>query len=132
MTRIVGEADIARNTLQVKVAIRNPDPRMHPEMLCRVEFSGSTPSTASGPVPQPGASWIPESAVHEREGTSAVAWVVDPVSETASPRKIQLSGAEEDGLVLVREGLQAGAKVIIGDVSGLQPGSRVRLLGDSQ
>ena len=33
ITRILGEADLQRNTLQVKVRIENPHPRLRPEML---------------------------------------------------------------------------------------------------
>jgi len=38
VSRIVGQADIQRNTLQAKVAVIDPDPRLRPDVLCRVEF----------------------------------------------------------------------------------------------
>ncbi|MGI9241542.1 MAG: HlyD family secretion protein, partial [Verrucomicrobiales bacterium] len=38
VSRIVGTADLQRNTLQAKVRIIEPDPRLRPEMLCRVKF----------------------------------------------------------------------------------------------
>ena len=38
LTRISGEADLQRNTLQVKVQILNPDKRLRPEMLCQAKF----------------------------------------------------------------------------------------------
>ena len=38
VTRILGEADLQRNTLQVKVSLLNPDPKLRPEMLCRAKF----------------------------------------------------------------------------------------------
>ena len=38
MTRILGEADLQRNTLQVKVSLLQPDPKLRPEMLCRAKF----------------------------------------------------------------------------------------------
>ena len=38
LSRILGEADFQRNTLQVKVQILDPDLRLRPEMLCRAKF----------------------------------------------------------------------------------------------
>jgi multidrug resistance efflux pump len=38
VSRIVQEADVAKNTLQVKVAITDPDAALKPEMLARVRF----------------------------------------------------------------------------------------------
>ena len=38
VVRLAGEADLQRNTLQVKVLLEDPDPRLRPEMLCRGEF----------------------------------------------------------------------------------------------
>ena len=40
VTRIVHEADIQKNTLEVKVAIHNPTAALKPEMLARVKFLG--------------------------------------------------------------------------------------------
>ena len=135
VTRITGEADITRNTLQVKVGIEAPDSRMRPEMLCRVEFieqqgrplGGGEQGTANGL-----GVWVPEAAVKDRNGPAARVWVFDPVSETVSPRDVQLVGTPDDGLVSVREGLWAGAKVVVGDVTELRPGGRVRIEGEPQ
>src|ERR1043165_676015 len=38
VTRVLHQADIQKNTLQVKVAIKNPRPELRPEMLARVQF----------------------------------------------------------------------------------------------
>ena len=38
ITRILGEADLQRNTLQVKVSLIDTHPRLRPEMLCRAKF----------------------------------------------------------------------------------------------
>ena len=38
LSRILGQADLQRNTLQVKVQILNPDSQLRPEMLCRAKF----------------------------------------------------------------------------------------------
>ena len=125
VTRITGEADIARNTVQVKVRIVDPDPIMRPEMLCRVEFQAA----ATGNVPRSGGGaqtlWLPESALVSRESDQAVVWVVDRVRETVSRTPITLGGEERDGLVSVRSGVPAGAHVVVEGYEGLRDGVRV-------
>ncbi len=46
VSRIVGTADLQRNTLQAKVRVIDPDPRLRPEMLCRVKFLQTAAATA--------------------------------------------------------------------------------------
>ncbi|MGL4398955.1 MAG: HlyD family secretion protein, partial [Luteolibacter sp.] len=49
VTRITGEADLQRNTLQAKVSITDPVEQLRPEMLCRVEFMGSARTGSTSP-----------------------------------------------------------------------------------
>lgn len=125
VTRITSEADITRNTLQIKVAILDPDPRMRPEMLCRVEFIGSAtraPATASGKR----LIWIPAAAVlDEGNKDTAVVWVIDPVNETAARRTITIGAEVRDGYRPVLDGLRAGEKVVINGADRLRPGALV-------
>ncbi len=130
VTRITGEADITRNTLQVKVAILDPDPRLRPEMLCRAEFIGS--STESAITAGSRLVWIPASALAENNGESAAVWVIDPVNETAEKRTITLHSEERDGYRPVREGLRAGEKVVTAGADQLRPGVRVAMQEGAQ
>jgi HlyD family secretion protein len=133
VSRITGEADITRNTLQVKVAIEQPDPRMRPEMLCRVEFMGTGQRAAGA---QRGAAnqslWIPERALTspvDAEGHSMV-WVADIVTETAHPRDVRLAASARDGMREVMEGLLAGERVVVEGMEKLKPGSKVRMANE--
>jgi RND family efflux transporter MFP subunit len=123
VTRIVGEADLIRNTLQVKVRIDDPDSRMRPEMLCRVEFlSLPTPgSTATDHFRPSETVWIPEAAI-QADGTI---WVVDALSQKAAPRELTLSSERRDGYAAVQKGLRPGERVILGTPAGLKTGVRV-------
>lgn len=123
VTRIVGEADLSRNTLQVKVALFDPDPRMRPEMLCRVEFV-ATERGARAQVPS-ASLWIPKVARQTDSQGGSFVWVVDALRGIAEPRTIRLSGEERDGWVRVIEGLRAGEKVVIRGAERLRPGARV-------
>ena len=112
VTRITGEADIARNTLQVKVRILSPDDMMRPEMLFRAEFlsvDGSSPQEEKGPTVvvdtgsgscKPG--WKPGPCMGGGSGSSDREVARDTVG--AIGRKI---------LVQIVSGLKAGARVVI-------------------
>ena len=48
ISRILGEADLQRNTLQVKVSLIDTHPRLRPEMLCRAKFFGMSSHNKEG------------------------------------------------------------------------------------
>jgi multidrug efflux pump subunit AcrA (membrane-fusion protein) len=138
VSRIVNEADIQKNTLQVKVAITDPSPQLKPEMLARVRFSGMAqadghPGSAPSATPRAagGEQMIlaPLSLIH-RMGNTAMAWVVDRGRGTASHRTIQLGQAQIDGWVAVTAGLSPGDQ-LIADFRGLRDGQRVRVVGEA-
>ena len=52
--RVTHEADLQKNTLEVKVAVRDPSPLLRPEMLARVTFL-SGPAPTSKPTTNPSA-----------------------------------------------------------------------------
>jgi len=119
VTRIVGEADLARNTLQAKVRILDPSDALRPEMISRVEFldsGGERPAAApAGELTL----WVPREAVDDGS-----AWVVDPDSKRLESRQLTLANETRDGRVRVREGLRPGELVVLSP-SGLRAGQRV-------
>ena len=117
VTRIVGEADIQRNTLQAKVAIKDPDEALRPEMLCRVEFVRS--STSIGATSRGVKLWVPTAAI---DGESA--WVIDPDSQRVKQNKLSL-GATDGEMRAVHDGLLPGARVVL-NPSGLKSNQRVK------
>lgn len=145
VTRIVGEADVARNTLQAKVRIFAPDARLRPEMLCRVKFfaagpgdrpaagTAATPPGSAGATPEtagPGrlVVYVPETALIERTGNSAAVWIVG-TGQRAEHRTVTLRpGVVRDDHVAVAEGLRPGDRVITSRHDSLEPGVRLRLL----
>ena len=116
VSRITGEADLQRNTLQAKVRILDPVDQLRPEMLCRVEFlGGGATATAHGTL----ATWIPQEAVAD-----GFAWVVDPESKRIAKRAIRASDETRDGRVRIAEGLRPGEQVVLSP-EGLKEGQRV-------
>lgn len=147
VTRIVGEADLQRNTLQAKVAIHNPDPRLRPDMLCRAEFlaqpaEAAAPASAKSPVAAAGSPtgagagsgrrpsrvriFVPRQALAERDGTAGVVWKIDDSGNHAQPRPVELGATRRDDHLLVLSGLKPGDRVILDPPADLSPGERVR------
>jgi multidrug resistance efflux pump len=106
VTRITGEADLQRNTLQAKVSITDPVDQLRPEMLCRVEFLGVAPTGSASS--QAITTWIPEAAAND-----GIAWVCDPESKRLSKRAIKKTTETRDGFLRVSEGLRPGEWVVI-------------------
>lgn len=129
VTRITGSADLQRNTLQVKVRITEPDPRLRPEMLVRGKFY---------PVPQPRHSTdMPERTVPATSTRLVIfvpgeaikddrVWVVSK-DERAEIREIEIGDETRDGHQLVTGGVRSGERVILPPHKGLKPGDRIRI-----
>lgn len=135
VTRIDGQADIQRNTLQAKVEILNPADKLRPEMLCRAEFLA--PPKASGQATSSVASssgrvalYLPESAL-VGSGEEASAWVLDASGEHVERRELRLGGEHRDGHVRVVEGLRPGDFVVNNPPGDLDAGERVEPIKES-
>lgn len=124
VTSINGEADLQRNTLQAKVSITDPDPRLRPEMLLRAKFYNQGSTTQAGISPSNNSSrlslYVPEAAIVENSSV----WVVSP-NDRAELRSIKLSSEKRDGYIKVTEGLRSGELVILPPHSELKEGSRI-------
>jgi HlyD family secretion protein len=125
ITRVVHEADIQKNTLQVKVAIADPTSELKPEMLARVRFlsTGNTSTTKQAQLV-----FAPENLL-QRDGDKATAWVA--ARGFAEQRTIELGQSKQDGWVSITSGLQPGDQLIAGDVSQLKDSAKVRVIGES-
>lgn len=137
VTRLVHEANIQKNTVQVKVAIEDPAPELRPEMLARVRlFAGRSGGKTSGGSAAPTGSGVvmaPSAVLMKGEGGAARAWVVDQARSEARLREVRLGSRVDqvDGeWVEVTEGLRPGDRLIAGDTSGLRDGVRVRIDGE--
>lgn len=128
VTRVMHEADIQKNTLQVKVAIESPSPELKPEMLARVRFFAQ--ATEAGDATR-SALFAPDGLLERTSGSQAVAWVATPPPERAERRLVTLGPAREGTWVEVSEGLRPGDRLIAEPRAGLSPGQRVRVVGEA-
>jgi RND family efflux transporter MFP subunit len=120
VSRIAGEADVQRNTLQAKVRILDPVEALRPEMLCRAEFlappSDGRPSTTAASTL---ALWIPEAALR-----GDTVWVCDPDRKRVAQRAVKATGETRDGHVRIADGLRPGEWVVLSPAE-LTDGRRV-------
>ncbi len=127
LSRIVHEADIEKNTLEVKVAIDNPSPQLKPEMLARIKFMGSGPEDANSTALR---IFVPERLCRDRSGDKAKIWLVTAQS-TAKLQDITLGSNRQEGWVDVVSGLNLGDTLIADPIDGLEDGRKVRIKGES-
>ena len=134
VTRLVHQADISKNTIQVKVAIDDPVAQLKPEMLARVKFLAQTASEdrAAAPTARADSSvlriFVPEEVVVKHLNGTAV-WIVDAKSNTARRKVITLGSIRHDNWIETTAGLNPGDAVIT-TPQGLEEGQRVRILGE--
>ncbi|HLF56610.1 MAG TPA: efflux RND transporter periplasmic adaptor subunit [Thermoanaerobaculia bacterium] len=97
--RLGAELDVSSRTLEVEAEIANPEGRLRPGMLARLELSRQKLE---------GALVVPQSAVIDLEGSKAVYVIEDGRAER---RQVTLGPAFGEEVVV--EGLAAGDKVIV-------------------
>ncbi len=89
--RLVHEADLNKNTLQVKVRIEEPDPLLRPEMLCRARFEVKNDGAERPAGDRPSVVLVRTAAI--RDGA---VFVYDP-TEGGKARRVPVRTIREDG-----------------------------------
>ncbi|MBU6178599.1 MAG: efflux RND transporter periplasmic adaptor subunit [Verrucomicrobia bacterium] len=110
---IDNQLDPATGTIRARAVFPNPDKLMAPGFFARVRVPGS--ARYEGRL-------IPDRAIVDDQGISHV-WVVDG-ENTATYRKVA-TGPLLDGLRVVREGLQAGERIVVDGVMAVRNGTKV-------
>lgn len=123
------QADIQKNTLQVKVALRSPPPTVRPDMLVRVTFLAPATERPTAATPELRL-LVPRSLVESSDGGSAV-WVADQAQGVARRRSVTLGSAGGE-FVEVRSGLNPGDRLIVGGRDSLRDGEPIRVTGEEE
>jgi RND family efflux transporter MFP subunit len=122
------QADIQKNTLQVKVALLNPPPTLRPDMLVQATFLAPRPPAAADPNSQPLRVLVYRQLVDTGDGGSYV-WLADQAAGRARRRPVQL-GVTSGEFVEVSAGLTPADRLISGGREGLRDGDRIRVTGE--
>ncbi len=125
VTRIAHQADIGKNTVEVKVAIEDPSPLLKPDMLARVKFFTAPPGGGAVPADFSALTvYAPQRAVKGAADQSHV-WVITPGESRLRRQAVKLGVARGDGWIAVTDGLQPGDVLVDEPGSNLQEGQRV-------
>lgn len=127
VTRILGEADLQRNTLQVKVSLLNPNPKLRPEMLCRAKFFGSNSENHS--ENQEVKVFVSEIVPMSSQNAEVELFVISKNGNQAEQRRVKFGNLIKEGFIEVLEGLLPGDKIIINPAPKLRAGDRIKVVG---
>jgi RND family efflux transporter MFP subunit len=129
---ITSQADIGKNTLQVKVSIDEPPAVIKPDMISQVTFlAPEFPGQGTPAEDDPLRILVPRELVEKTEA-GAVVWVIDPAANVARRRVVQLGQAGTSQLVEVTQGLSPLDKLIVAGREGISDGMRVRVTGEDR
>jgi multidrug efflux pump subunit AcrA (membrane-fusion protein) len=129
---VTSQADIQKNTLQVKVAIHDPPAVIKPEMLVQVTFiSPEQPGNQNLAEQDAIRHLIPKELVRTTPDGAAV-WVADLQTSRSRLQPVQLGRAGTDRLIEVVQGLTATDKLIVSGRDELSTGIRIRVVGEDR
>jgi RND family efflux transporter MFP subunit len=122
------QADIQKNTLQVKVAVNAPPTTLRPDMLVQATFlAPASPKTAES-LSETLRLLLPRHLVESGDGGARV-WVADQAAGVARLRAVKLGPAAGEW-VEVADGLNAADRIIAGGREGLRDGQRITVTGE--
>src|SRR5690606_23273738 len=122
---IIPTADRGKATVKVRVALKEMDPRIVPDMGVTVSFLERAPE-ADGKEAPPGVR-VPDAAITEREGGEVVFVVAGAGDDASAELRSVSTGAAGGGQRTVLSGLAPGETVILGPPAALADGDAVAI-----
>jgi RND family efflux transporter MFP subunit len=121
---IVPTADRGKATVKVRIALKERDERIVPEMGVRVSFLEAPQARADGaPPPRPSVR-VPADAIVARDGTQVAFVVVDEQAQMRAVTVVRSVGTERD----VSQGLNAGDTVVLAPPAELKQDDPVKIV----
>ena len=130
---ISSEADIQKNTLQVKVAIESPPELFKPEMLVDVTFlepKREQHDPENGDAQAATKLFLPQSFLHADESGQQYVWVADQSAGVAKRTSVEVGSPVHNGLIEIRSGLNRADRIITSDVKTLSDNVRIYVEGE--
>lgn len=132
VSRITHEADVQKNTLEIKVEVTNPSPLLKPEMLTRVRFLpsvGSAPGSGEDASAESGTTMLVPKESVTASGSSGVLWVVrDRRASRGRLERLSVSlGEVNGGWIRVLDGVRPTDLVVVAPDDSLSPNQSVRV-----
>lgn len=130
---ISSEADIQKNTLQVKVEIPDPPEVFKPEMLVDVTFLQGQDARDKERALRAQSNvvrlFVPPQLVQSGD-TGTFLWVADQSQQVAKRQSIETGPTSANGLVEVMRGLNVSSRLITSGIDSLTDGCRIRITGE--
>jgi RND family efflux transporter MFP subunit len=121
---MIPTADRAKATVKVRIAIKQKDPRIIPEMGARVSFLSEKEIAAPGAATAAAPGVIIPAEAIATSGDSSVVYVVH---DSSVERRAVRLGAKTTAGQIVIAGLSVGNTVALGDLAKLRDGARIRI-----
>ena len=116
---IIPAADRSKATVKVRIAIKQKDPRIVPDMGVHVTY---LEDMSADKGPSPAGVRVPAGAVVERDGRNVIFIAADGYAR----RRDVTAGATSGGQRMIDAGIRAGETVIVNPPANLADGKRVR------
>ncbi|QDU77488.1 Cobalt-zinc-cadmium resistance protein CzcB [Bremerella volcania] len=126
---ISSEADIQKNTLQVKVALPNPPEYFKPEMLVDVTFLAPKLEQQGDASEEEMRIYIPSEMVLNENGQT-FAWVADQAAGKARKKSITVVANPSSPMSEVLSGLNLGDRLIFNPPMDLQDDTRIEVIDE--
>jgi RND family efflux transporter MFP subunit len=126
---VSSEANIQKNTLQVKVELDSPPVVFKPEMLVDATFLAPKPAESATAASEELQLYVPQSSILHGDGGSFV-WVADQSSGRARKASVTAGRVAPGGIQEVTRGLTAGGHIIVRGQENLRDGQRIKVAGE--
>ena len=119
-------ADIQKNTLEVKVAIKSPPEVIKPEMLVDVTFLAPKRPATTKSSSESVHLFVPKNLVLQ-EGDRSFVWVADQSGRVARKTPVETGSRGSRNLIEITSGLTDTSKIISTPTNNLSDGVRIRI-----
>jgi hypothetical protein len=123
---VSSEANIQKNTLEVKVALDSPPAVLKPDMLVEVTHLAPQMSQAVAATTDEMRLYAPQHLVLHDDG-GAYVWLADQSAGVARKTTVTTAGAAAGGLVEISSGLTMASRLIGRGQEGLSDGKRIQI-----
>jgi HlyD family secretion protein len=126
---LTSEANIQKNTLQVKVAIDATETVLKPEMLVDVIFLAPKPEQRSESTADVTRLYLSEELIQHGK-TGSFVWLADQSAGVARLTQVSRGSALPGGLIEITQGLSMGSRVIARGFEELQDGDPIEVVSE--
>lgn len=126
---VSSEADIQKNTLEVKVALDAPPAVFKPDMLVDVTFLAPPDPEATTTAAEETRLLVPQQLIQQGDAGPFV-WVADQSTQVARKMPLDTGPVTSGGMVQVDGDLTISSRLIASGTDGLMDGQRIRVTGE--